>query len=468
VQYAKFLVDLGQFDKAEELLNSLVKPSATRGEEATESESPSVQELEARMRIAIARNQFDAMIDQYKTHPETAPSVEMLRSVATILQKGGQRGPARKILEYVFGQEIAEHRLNAANMLGLAEIRIQDGDIAGALQILHRLTLVVGQPFENLEPAASLLSRTGHHAEAVEFLGQLMKAAPWDERIRLKLAQEQLASGVGVDAAQAEAVKVASDPQSTYMDREDAASMLKGRGATSLGSAELDALAGGNVSFDFVDKPHFYAARLRAAEKAGSADVKERLLRNALSDTPDRDAARVPLFTVLASAGKDQLAVSVIDPMLHGNFLALVRADRYEENAVEDEDAESSSPAEDSSSAEIQMESALESVTTAQKAYLAYALGKSYQKLEDQQKALQYFRTAKSLEVSKVTKAEIDNSIAGVRATIKRMANNDQRMPIAHVELEQGRVVRPRLVEVAKAPPKSPPASSKAPKGGAQ
>jgi hypothetical protein len=472
LQYASFLVGLGQFDKAEEALNSVVKPSVSRAggdsEEVADGQSPSLQELEVRMRIAIARNQFDAMIDQYKSHPESAPAVELLRNVATTLQKSGQRGPARKILEYVFQQEIAEHRLNAANMLGLAEIRIQDGDMPGALQILRRLTLVVGQPFENLEPAASLLSRTGHHAEAVEFLAQLMKATPWDERIRLKLAQEQLASDVGAGTAQAEAVKVASDPQSAYIDREDAASILKGRGAASLGSAELDALAGGNISVEFVDKPHFYAARLRAAEKAVSTDVKERLLRNALSDTPDRDAARMPLFTVLANAGKDRLATSAVDPMLHGNFFGRVQPNQYEENAIDDDDVVSANTNDDSSAEQIQMESALEKITTAQKAQLAYALGKSYLQLEDHQKALQYFRTAKGLESSMATKAEIDKSIAGVRATIKRMANNDQRMPIVHVELEQDRVVRPRLLEVAKAPPKSPPVNSKAPKGGAQ
>jgi cellulose synthase operon protein C len=495
IQYARFLADLGQFDKAEEALNSATKPGGTTGGDAeatTDAQSPSAQGLDVRMRIAIARNQFDATIEQYKSHPETAPGVDLLRSVAATLQKSGQRGPARKILEYAFAQEIADHKLNAANMLGLAEIRIQDGDMPGALQILHRLTLVVGQPFENLEPAASLLSKSGHHAEAVEFLAQLLKATPWDERIRLKLAQEQLASGVGADAAQSEAVKVASDTQSAYVDREDAASILKGRGAASLGSAELDALASGNVSFELADKPHFYAARLRAAEKAAGVDrlsratidpqtnkavstgpsflalsAQEQLLRNALSDTPDRDGARVPLFTVLANAGKDQLATSAIDPMLRGNFLGQVQPNQYEESAVDDDDEGNSSAVEDSS-AEIQMESALEKVTVAQKARLAYALGNSHLKLHDHQRALQYFRTAKSLEASKATKAEIDKSIAAVRATMKRIANNDQRMPIVHDELEQDRVVRPRLLEVAKAPLKSSPVPSKAPKGGVQ
>src|SRR6185369_3303658 len=194
------------------------------------------------------------LIEQYRSHPDSAPNLEVLREVALAFQRNGQRPAARKLFEYVYAQEIAEHRLSAANILGLAEIRLQDGDTRGALQLLRRLALVVGVPFENLEPAASLLSKTGHHAEAVEFLSQLLKATPWDERIRLKLAQEQLASGVGAESAQSEAVRVASDPQSTYTDREDAASLLKGRGATSLGSAELDLLASGNPTPDSADK----------------------------------------------------------------------------------------------------------------------------------------------------------------------------------------------------------------------
>ncbi len=337
----------------------------------------------------------------------------------------------------------------------------------GALQILRRLTLVVGAPFENLEPAAALLSRTGHHAEAVEFLSQLLKATPWDERIRLKLAQEQLASGVGADSAQSEAVHVASDPQSMYTDREDAASILKGRGASSLGSAELDLLASGNPTPEMADKPHFYAARLRAAEKSAASEVKEQLLRNALNDTPDRDAARVSLFTVFANAGKDRLAVSAMEPMLNANFLQLAELNRYRENAQTQNDEESTSAPEDSGN-DIQMESALERVTPAQKAQMTYALGKSYAKLEDYSKAVQFFRSARSMEMNKATRAEIDKSIASTRAILGRIATNDARVPVVRVELEQERVVRPRVLEIAKTAVKSPPSSSKAPKGGAQ
>jgi cellulose synthase operon protein C len=465
IRYARYLVEMDQFDKAEETLNALGQPSQAEAQEV--GPLAGADETEVRMRIAIARKQFEAMVEQYKTNPESAPAIEVLRSVATRLQKSGQRGPARKLLEYVYGAEIAEHRLTAANMLGLAEIRIQDDDLTGALQILRRLTLVVGAPFENLEPAASLLSRTGHHAEAVEFLSQAMKATPWDERIRLKIAQEQLAAGLAANEAQSEATRVARDPQSTYVDREDAATILKGRGAASLGSAELDLLASGNATPASADQPYFYAARLRAAEKTAAAEVKERLLRNSLSDTPNRDAARVQLFAVLFGAGKDRLAISAMEPMMNGNLLQVAETNRYRESSEGEDDELGASRGDDSN--DIQMESALERVTPAQKLQLTFALGNAYMKIQEYSKALQFFRSARSLETNKANRAEIDKSIAKARSILNRIATNDQRVPLMRIDLEQDHVVRPRVVEIASASPKSPPTTpTKVPKGGAQ
>jgi tetratricopeptide (TPR) repeat protein len=420
------------------------------------------------MRVAIERKQFDTLIEQYRSHPDSAPNLEVLREVALAFQRNGQRPAARKLFEYVYAQEIAEHRLSAANILGLAEIRLQDGDTRGALQLLRRLALVVGVPFENLEPAASLLSKTGHHAEAVEFLSQLVKATPWDERIRLKLAQEQLAAGVDADSAKNEAVKVASDPQSTYTDREDAASLLRGRAVGSLGSEELNALASGDVRPENSDKPHFYSVRLRAAEGAAQVEVKERLLRNALNDNPAREPARVQLFTLLANSGKSQLAVSTIQPMLNTGFLTISRDERNELVMSNDEEETTPESPETDTGTPVQLVSEMERVKVAEKAKIAYALANSFEAMQEYQKALDYFRTARTLELSKSTKATIDKNIANVRATLRRNATNDQRVPMVHVDLEQENTVRPRLVASAKTPPKSPPGATKAPKGGAQ
>ena len=447
IEYVLFLIDAGQVDRAATVLESIPR---------SETEWPG--EVTAKLRIAIERKQLDSVLQQYREHPEGAPTGQVLRNVAAILQKNHREEPARRILEYVYSQEIAEHELNAANMLGLAEIRLQDGDVAGAMQVLRRLSLVVGQPFENLEPAAALLTKTGHHAEAASFLSELAKAKPWDEVARLHLAQEQLAAGIEPGKAQSDAMRVASDPQAVYANRTEAASVLKGRGSTPLGSAELDALASGAANPDTADKPYFYVARLQAAEKATNSQAKERLLRNALDDNPKRDEARIPLFTILANSAKERLAVSALEPMLQSGFLQ-PSATQYERTASES-DMEGMSEGGPSSYAPIQAQDAYEKVETAQRSSIAFELGKAYRKLDALEDALRYFRAARSLENDQTKQGEIDKSIAAVQTTIQRNATNDQRVPIVHSEMEQANTVRPKLV-AATSPPKQPAKSLK-------
>src|SRR5208282_4034321 len=116
----------------------------------------------------------------YRAEPQTTPAPEVLRNAARQLFDAGDKQSARKILELVFAREIEGHNLVAANFLGLAEIRLAAGDTSGALDLLRRLVVVVGNPFENLDPAAVLLEKAGHNAEAIEFLDQLVRSAPWD------------------------------------------------------------------------------------------------------------------------------------------------------------------------------------------------------------------------------------------------------------------------------------------------
>ncbi len=137
------------------------------------------------------------MLAGYRAEPQSIPPADLLRTAAREFFEAGDKQSARKILELVFAREIEEHKLVAANFLGLAEIRLAAGDTAGALDLLRRLVVAVGSPFENLDPAAALLEKTGHNAEAVEFLEQLVKSAPWDSSFRLRLAKAKLAAGGG-------------------------------------------------------------------------------------------------------------------------------------------------------------------------------------------------------------------------------------------------------------------------------
>jgi hypothetical protein len=102
---------------------------------------------------------------------------------------------------------------------------------------------------------------------------------------------------------------------------------------------------------------------------------------------------------------------------------------------------------------------------------LAIALAKSYADLGALESSLGYYRMAlsgrASPALSATLRAEVTKNITKLRAAIRRDANNAQRVPVIHKELDQGHLVRPRLVAVQKAlPPARPDRSAKS--GGAQ
>src|SRR4029077_8863004 len=101
------------------------------------------------------------------------------------------------------------------------------------------------------------------------------------------------------------------------------AAMAVAHRQVSLGSRELDLLAGGGseMSVSAAHQPFFYEARPRAAQLAADPRVKAQLLGNALADTPARDDARVPLFLAAASMHSDEFARGVIEPLLPRQFL---------------------------------------------------------------------------------------------------------------------------------------------------
>jgi len=447
-RYAMHLVDLHEFDHAAAVLQPQQEPTA--------------KELEIRYRIALAKNQFDAILDQYRTNSETAPRAENLRTVAAALQKVDQRPAARKLLEFLFIQEISSHQLNSANMLGLAEIRLQDGDTSGAMDVLRRLVLVVGQPFENLDPAATLLARYGRHAEAVEFLSRLAKAEPWNQGARLHLAQEQIAAGQNASEARTLATAVATDAQAAYTDRLAAAAILTASGPE-LGSGELDVIAHGPGS---ADKPYFFTARLSAAKNATDTAFSARLLQSALADAPGRDAARLPLFYALTALRQDRLAISVIEPLLRNGYLdkTFVRRSRWYDQNAEPEDP-TAAPNALTTEPPVTLDQN-EAMPTDRVAF-AIALAKSYANLGSLENSLSYYRIALSGTLSPTQRAEVAKNIANLRAAIRRDANNVRRMPVIHKEIDQDHLVRPRLVAVQKAPPPAQPGLS-AKSGGAQ
>ena len=439
VRWIKYLIATKHYAMAGDAIAVLSTESRTL-------EAAAIVPLE--LQVAVQMGALDSKIESYRTAPQTTPALEVLRVAARQLSESGDKQSARKILEFVFAREIDEHKLEAANFIGLAEIRIAAGDMPGAVELLRRLVVVVGIPFENLDPAAALLEKTGHNAEAIEFLEQLVKALPWEPACRLRLAKAKVSAGQNVDSAQKALTAIAAGPDVSYIVRtESALALADMRRPVELGSAELNLLAGGPsaIAVFLADQPFFYDARLGPAQSSADARVKVQLLGNALADTPARDDARIPLFQAAAGLHSDEFARGVIEPLLRQLFFSPVSplVSRQGEitpesnNDVEDENVPG------------QLDSPFKLPTAQQ---IARTLADLMIRLDRLDEALRYLRVAKRLEKAPTLRKEISSTITEVSARLYRQRLNAARQPILHEALEQDRRVRPRLL-ARSAPP---------------
>ena len=395
------------------------------------------------LKLAAQTSRLDRMIEGYRNDLEHAPAGEILRRAAAELRQSGDNQSARKILDFVFTREIESHNLTAANMIGLAEIRIESGDLADGLALLKRMTLVVGNPFETQDPAAALLMRTGHPGEAAAFLRELVQAVPWNADYRVRLAQAELAAKQNVQAARKDLSSVASAPDAAYEVRVSAAGSLSGGDDHSdLGSKELNLLAGAqNLNANDANQPFFFAARLKAAE-ALPPSARIPLLRAALEDNPNGDAARVPLLKAAFQAGDYHLVIAAVKPQLQNSALESAYARRQASSEDQPEDEQESLNESAMANEPVQGFGKLPAKEWAE---VSRDLGTAFAKTGDPDQALIYLRRAYKLESDAATKSQINKEVQQVRATQRRRATNLARQPVVHTALEQEHVVRPRL-----------------------
>jgi tetratricopeptide (TPR) repeat protein len=445
VRWVQYLVRTKQYAPAAAAMAAL--PEETRN-----AQTAALVPLE--LQVATRLGTLDSKLAAYRSQPDNAPTPEILRSAARRLLETGDPQSARKILELVFAREIEEHRLVAANFLGLAEIRLASGDTAGALDLLHRLVLAVGNPFENLDPAAALLEKTGHSAEAVEFLDQLVKSAPWEPSYRLRLAKAELAAGKSAAVAQESLAAIAAGPNTSYDLRLKAALALAGRPHSDLGSGELNLLADSPaaISAPAADKFYFYEARIKAANVA-DAQTKIQLLSHCIIDFPRRDDARVPLFQAARSVESNEYALGVLEPVLQ--FLRSYAPEISEEEQIVSSGEEEEESGEESNAPV----PAVGKLSRAQQAQIAQMVGDTMVRLDRLAEALSHYHAARRLEKSPPVRKALLRKIADARASLRVESQNAARQPILHEALEQDRVVRPKLV--ARVTPASKPTSAK-------
>lgn len=285
LRYIRALLSAQQYPKATEAIRAI--PQDMR-------QSMSLVPIE--LQIAAATKQLDEILKRDDLESD------QLREAAATLRLSGDDASARRILDFFYTRELDRSNLDPSIFLGLAEVRLESNDVAGAVSLLRRMTLVAGEPFETLTPAAELLAKFNRHAEAREFWEARVKAVPWDYNAATKSAIAKS------DAATLR--NIAATNLSPYASRVEAAKASRG-GAT-LGSGELDALAStAPIPVASIEKPYYYDARLRAAEQSTDTATRVRLLRDAIAIDPTKTNDRVSLFRAYYQSNQFEQAVSL-------------------------------------------------------------------------------------------------------------------------------------------------------------
>jgi tetratricopeptide (TPR) repeat protein/Tfp pilus assembly protein PilF len=427
VEWLEYLRDNKQYDRVRSGLAELPRPVWDRR----------TQLFQIQLKMAAQTGGLDSIVGDYRTDPDHAPSAEVMRKTATEMQLAGDKQSARKVLEFVFTREIENRNLTAANMLGLADIRIQAGDLEGAMGLLRRMTLAVGNAFETQDPAAALLMRNGHAAEATVFLEELVRAVPWNSDYRVRLAQARLAAGPNAEAANKDLLALASASNVAYETRLAAAKSLSGV-APDLGSRELNLMVAGQpASVNDANQPYFFAARLKAAESEPAA-ARIVLLCAALEDNPAGEAARVPLLKAASETGDYNLAIATMKPYLTGGKL---------DSAVETQGSDESDEAGTQDGRMENPAGAFARLSAKEYAEISRDLGIAFKRTGSLAQAVPYLQRAYRLDTDAAVKAQINKDVQQIRLLQRRRAANRARQPDVHSALEQEHVVRPRLPE---------------------
>jgi hypothetical protein len=411
-----------------------------------------------RVRLAAQSNTLEELLRQFEQAPEKAPSFELLRNTAIGLQEKDPAS-ARRLLEYVYTRQIEARDFAPANFLGLAEVRLQQGNLAQAVALLQRMNLVAGQPFENLAAAGDLLMKMGHPAEAGNFYSMRLKAVPWDVDARLKLAQAEAAANPQRNNAVQQLTALVSSPNAAYAKRASAAESLGALKASAPGqvSAELGWLVRGGPAAA-AESPGFYYARLRAAQDAADPATKIRLLLDAIairpeefsqptagsapsSENPEVVSPRILLTETAAAANQNELAMSAIAPLLeHGSTLTL-QPENQEGEAADEGSAQPEYP-------DILWKSFLrdQKLGDGQKSLLATQLAGALVKLDRLAEAARLWKIAAMLAADDSVRSKASHELEGVQAQLKFEKADQERRPVITNRLEQSGLVRPRLV----------------------
>jgi hypothetical protein len=368
---------------------------------------------ETEVRLASRTGALDRLLERYRTDPALSPSAENLRFAASTLRRDHDENGARAVLDFLYDREIRNGHLEASNFVGLAEVKLQQGDTATAITLLNRMALVVEDGFETLPAAADLLDKYGKNTEAADFLLRRVRAVPWDSAAKVHLARIMPAANTERERLLA---AVVTDSQAAYKLRAESARLATGRGLAAPAGTELAVLSSATVSPDAAAKSYQVEARMEAARETFDAGVKFRLWQEALAIAPDDARVRLGALRAAIAAGRDSLALAL-------------------EQAPKQSRLRSSAPPETQLSGQEQ-------------ASIAEALAAAAERLDDLSSGESHLRVAIDLG-SPDRRDGLRRRLDAIAAEQQRRAKNAARQPAVRNVIEQDHPVRPRILRSA-------------------
>jgi len=432
----------------------------------------------ARIELAAHADRLAALIASYRAALDSTPSLDLLASAANQLASSqGSRKPrladARELREFIFDQKQLTHSLVPTDFLTLAQSRIDTGDMTGALELLHRLTLQPGSdPYSNTDSAAALLEAAEHPVEAIPFLNALVQSVPWNPIYRLRLADAQLKTGDTTKAANG-LIAIAIDSMAPYSLRLQAAQSLRALGpqkmasapatATQFASGELSYIASNQQTAAAARQPYFTVARVAAASASTTTKADRiALLNEAISISPNGpqvDRARLDLLLTYTAADSSSAILALYGQM--ANEPAQPREMPEEADAsgtANDSDDESyTGDAESGPGPMFFPAPQASTLDRAAQTRLAVLLASAYNREHNTAQSLFYDQLAVNIDAQNAKPdAVVVKRLTDYNATLALEQKNAQRRPLIHADLDQPNQVRPRFTLAGQARAEAP------------
>jgi hypothetical protein len=379
--------------------------------------------------LADYEKDLDADGGEPELRYEPGNKLSRVAGIAHSLFTEGDLAAARTLLEFVLERRQEESAASPADYLALAEVEIAARDMSSAMEQLRK-ALLIGDFYTELDSASSLLERTSHSSQAIEFLEPLANGVPWEPAYKLRLALAELKAGVKTRRALDALAELASDNHVAYELRTQAASALGGANeVANLGSSELMLLSsGGTIGAQQADKPYFIAAPTAAAK---SIHNPEKLLLDALSYGPNQEA-RLMLFHAAFALGHNALALAAIEPLLS----APADLNPMPSWAQSGDDEQNATPVETT---------VLPRIPQADRARVVEELAALCERTGDLAQAVAWLDTAGDLAKDSSHAQKLKGHAAMLQARMANEVQNAGRRPVVQDSLDQPNVVRPRI-----------------------